>query len=303
MVVMEKRPELNLRSGYKMELRVERTGISFQDLAGDMVRIQVTVHNPGEHRSRTTVMRLESAPLGAFLRWRPLTHLIVPPLEPGESRDVTAKVPRPRPAPLGTFNNLPPKKLLTAINSPDTPSPSGRLSAMADLFRQIGRSTGGDKAGGTSMAPDLWDLVGRGQTHWAGNINVFIGRQRVERHFSKALRVYPGRTNLAMFLVGHPARSDAFCFELRGLAPDWEAALYDMGNQASLLVGPSDAPIKDAEWVESIGGMMVVLATHPPANCTSGSLEVHITRRSSGETAVVEFDLNPAAAGPGCYFL
>ncbi len=251
-------------------------------------------------------MRLESAPLGAFLRWRPLAHIIVPPLEPGESREVSAEVRRPRPASIGSFDNLPPKSLLTAIDAPDTPPPSGGLLTMADFFRgrQSARSLSTDRgsSGKSSLAPDLWDLLGRGQPHWAGNINVFIGRQRVERHVAKALRVYPGRRNLAMFLVGQGTR-DAFSFELKGLAPDWQTLLYDMQNQASLLVGPSDAPIKEAEWVESTGPLMVVLAVQPPANCTSGTLEVHIARRSSGETAVVEFDLDPAAEGPGCYFL
>src|SRR6266851_6519720 len=113
LTVIEKSPEL-VRSEYEAELLVERTDISFHDLAGDKVRIQVTVHNAGAHRSPPTPMRLESAPLGAFVPWQPLTRLLVPPLEPGESRELTTEVRRPRPAPLGDFNRLPPKRLLTA---------------------------------------------------------------------------------------------------------------------------------------------------------------------------------------------
>src|SRR5437899_5205179 len=126
MIVMEKGPELNVRSGNETELRVERTDISFHDSAGGTVRIQVAVHNAGARRSPPTPMRLESAPLGAFVPWRLLTRLLVPPLEPGESRELDAEVARPHPAPLGDFNRVPPKRLLTAVSSPDQPSrPSG----------------------------------------------------------------------------------------------------------------------------------------------------------------------------------
>ena len=117
MLVMEKRPALDAPCGCAAELRVERTDIVFHDLAGDRLRIQVTVHNAGEQRSRPTPMRLESAPLGAFVAWAPLARLIVPALEPGESRELSTEVPRPRPIPLGNFDRVPPRRLLTALNS------------------------------------------------------------------------------------------------------------------------------------------------------------------------------------------
>src|SRR5678809_1203720 len=117
MIVMDERPELKVRSTNKSELQVDRTDISFYDLDQDKVRVQVTVHNTGEHRSSPTPMRLESAPLGAFVAWQPLGRLMVPALEPGESRKVAMDVARPRPTPLGDFNRVPPKRLVTAINS------------------------------------------------------------------------------------------------------------------------------------------------------------------------------------------
>jgi len=307
MIVMEERPELNVRSGYEADLRVERTDISFHDLAGDRVRIQVTVHNASAHGSSPTPMRLESAPLGVFVPWRPLSRLLVPALEPWESRELSVEVARPRPAPLGDFNRVPPKRLLAAVNPADRPSPppDPTVAMMLSLlgWRQPGRSAGRDLAGNTALAPDLWDLVGRAQTHWAGNINVFVGQHRVERHLARALRVYPGRANLAMFVVGSPGRPDGYAFELVGLSPDWKTALFNMANPRSLLVEPSDAPIPETRWVESAGGLMVMLVTRPPADCQAGNLEVHVTRRSCGRTAIVEFDLNPAAQGAGCYSL
>jgi hypothetical protein len=290
------------------ELLVERTGISFHDLAGDRVRISVVVHNAGEQRSAPTPMRLESAPLGAFVPWRPLAQLVVPALQPGESRELSAEVKRPRPTPLGNFNRIPPKKLITAVNSPDQPSSQPGVGIMGLLnFLRRGQQPGGlsgkDLSGGSSLAPDLWDLLSRGQPHWAGNINVFVGARAVERHLARALRVYPGRTNLAMFLVGGPGRHEGYAFELVGLDSDWKAALHDVRNNRSLTIAPQDVPIQESEWVESDGGLVVMLATYPPAGCETGNLEVHVTRRSTGKTAIVEFGLDPRAQGTGCYFV
>src|SRR5262249_52981078 len=144
------------------------------------------VHNDGPDRSMPTSMRVESAPLGAFVPWQPLTTLSVPPILPGESRQVSTVVARPRPTPLGDVNRIPPKKLRTAVNSPDQPAPqpaAGLISMLRLLRRgQSARSVPGRAdADTTSLAPDLWDLLGRGQPYWAGNINVFIGSHPVER--------------------------------------------------------------------------------------------------------------------------
>jgi hypothetical protein len=305
MVVIERRPEFSVRSESEAELRLDRTGISFYDLPRDKVRIEVRVHNDGAHRSPPTLVRIESAPLGAFVPWKPLTQVLVPALEPGESRELSTEVPRSHHAPLGDFNRVPPKRLLTAVNSPDQPSPTNTgFGAWLDLLRraQAGRPSSGGLAGMVSLAPDLWDLLGRGQPHWAGNLNVFVGRQPVERHLARALRVYPGRTNLAMFIVGSPGRRDAFAFELVGLNPDWKAALYDVTNGRNL-VDTSGAPIEHEQWVESNGGLMIILATQPPADCPAGNLEVHVTRRGVRKAAIVEFNLDPKAQGTGCYFV
>jgi hypothetical protein len=308
MIAIDERQELDVHYGYEAELVVERTGISFQDVDADRVRIQVTVQNEGPDRSRPTVMRLESAPLGAFVPWQPLAVLPVPSLQPGESRELSIDVARPHPVPLGDFNRIPPKNLLTAVNSPDQPSPqpgpgAGALAILSLLRRGQTTRPGSAAARSASLAPDLMELVGRGQPHWAGNINVFIGTRPVERHLAKALRVHAGRANLAMFMVGGPGRPDAYAFELAGLASDWKAMLYDVTNNRTLLTDPSNAPIQETQWVESARGLMVMLATNPPAGCKVGNLEVHVTRRSSQSTAIVEFNLDPAAQGTGCYFV
>jgi len=306
MVVMERRPELEVSSWSKAELRVERREIRFQDLDQDTVRIELTVYNDGGHRSPPTLIRIESAPFGAFVPWKPLARLVVPAIGPGESREVSFEASRPHPVPLGDFNGVPPRRLLTALSSADQPAPANPgLAAWLELLRR-GRarsSPNAQVAGNAFLAPDIWDWLGRGQTHWAGNINVFVGQEPVERHMAKALRIYAGRTNMAMFVVGSPRHRDAFAFELVGLAPDWKACLFDVTNAQTLVVGHSDEPISEGRWVEANGPMMIMLATQPPADCSAGNLQVQVLQRSTQKEAIVEFDLDPKAQGPGCYML
>lgn len=303
MLVMERKPSISVASRRAAELRVERTDIVFCDSTGNRVRFQVTVHNVGGLRSEPTTMTIESAPFGAFVKWRPLSRLPVPALEPGASLELSVEVPRPRPAPLGDFRRVPPRKLLTALSAPDqSPGPIGLQAFIERLWKmQAAPSPGRRATAGISLAPDIWDLLGQSQPHWVGNINVFIGRQPVERHLAKALRVHSGLTNLAMFVVGNPGEREAFAFELQGLDAAWNAALYDMTNGRSLTVRDATAYIEESQWLNTDGGLLVMLATQPPSGCSAGKLDVHVTRRSDQKTAIVEFDLNPAAQGPGCY--
>ena len=304
MVVMEKGPALDFCSTSEAELVVEPKDISFRDVAGGEVLIQVTIRNAGECRSRPTFVRLESAPLGAFVSWRPLARLPVPALEPGEARVLSARAVRPRPVPLGDFDGVPPTELLAAVNSPDEPSPqpNARLTAMRNLALGATTPARTSTARGTLLAPDLMDLLGRGAQHWAGNINVFIGHKAVERHVAKALRIYAGRANLAVFMVGGRGNPDAYAFELAGARPEWNSALHDMTRRMSLVPSQSGDLILETQWVTAASGhMAVLLKTSPPADCGQGTVEVRVTQRSSGKTAVVEFDLDPEAQGPGCY--
>jgi hypothetical protein len=104
-----------------------------------------------------------------------------------------------------------------------------------------------------------------------------------------------------MFVVGTPGQHDAFAFSLVGSAPGWVTALHDMTGQKTLTLDPSNTPIAERQWVESRGGLLIILAAQPPADCTAGNLEVHVTRQADQKEAIVEFDLDPAAQGPGCY--
>ena len=137
--------------------------------------------------------------------------------------------------------------------------------------------------------------------HWAGNINVLMGDTDVERHMAQALRIYPARTNLAMFFVGDH-RSDQYMFELKGLGAEWDAALYGARNLDSLLTRPEDNPaVQQSQWIKLDKTQIMLLAFRPPDDCPTADLEVHVRRRLTGQRAIVEFSFDPSACGPGCY--
>ena len=308
MTIVENAPGLKIHSQGNAGLVVDPTDITFDDLTKDAVMIRVRIRNEGSHRSNPACVTLESAPFGAFVPWRPLTTLAVPALEPGESRELSVTATRPHPAPLGDFDRVPPMNVLKALSaSPDgpPPKPGAGIAALLNLVRGRGTSrTASSTAPGKSpfLPPDLWEFIGREQPHWAGNINVFVGNRSVERHVAKALRLYSGRANLAMFVVGGMGKRDAYTFDLVGLASDWKAALHDVTGAKTLIVRSSDTPIQEQRWIESPSGMMLVmLAVRPPVICEEGKVEVHVTRRSCRKMAVVEFNLDPTAQGAGCY--
>jgi len=310
MFVMEIMPAADVRSGHSVQsagLIVDPADILLQELAGESMMIRVRVQNNGRRRSKPTVMRLESAPLGAFVPWRPLTELPVPSLKPDEWRELAAEVPRRRASALGSFDHVAPNNILAAANGSAAQLSTQHAPGIAGMLKRFrGRTGARDENPSTTetnylLAPDLWELSGRGQPHWAGNIHVFVGERDVERHLARALRIYPGRPNLAMFLVGEPGKSDAYSFEIAGLTPEWRAALYDVTKAKTLVVRSSDAPIREMEWVEADGSMMVVLAVRPPDDCDEENVEIHVTQRSQQKTAVVEFNLDATAQGTGCY--
>jgi len=145
------------------------------------------------------------------------------------------------------------------------------------------------------------DLLARGNFYWAGNLNVFVGYKAVERHLARALRIYPGRTNLALFCVG--SGRDAYRFQLETNGQHWDAAIYDMSRARSLRIDRGQGRlVRFSEWVEvSRRAAFMVLAMCPPPDAVQAELSVHVTQRSTMKEAVVEFSLDARAAGPGCY--
>ena len=272
-------------------LTVQRTDILFTDVAPGRVAIEITVTNLGHEPTAPTYAVIGAAPLGAFVPWQPLTAVPMPALAPGESVVLHTEAARPRPRPLGPPDRVTPRQLLTAIEPEDEqPGQETRLGRIRRAQLTV-----------PALPADLTDLLTRGGMHWAGNLNVFVGGKAVERHMAQALRIYPGVLNTAMFVVGN-GRPDAYRFHLDTTA-DVETTLYDMTTGGSLRIDLGREPVREGNWIEARGQCVMMLALRPPKDCGECKVAVHVTQRSSGSEAVVEFSLDPKAAGPGCYTL
>src|SRR3954454_4437010 len=193
-------------------LRADRTDISFRNVTPDIVRVDVHVTNDGSLWSPTTEVALQSAPLGDFLTWQPLLTLTVPPLAPRTSVVVSGSAWVPQPAPAA-----PPEQVWSM--------PAHLLQEFAEAAAREAREEEEREARrllrrpAPVVAADPLALVGRNGFHWADNIDILMRGKAAERHMAQALRVYPGKTNAAMFFVGD--RKDGYRFELSGHAEEW----------------------------------------------------------------------------------
>lgn len=274
-------------------LRADRTDISFQNVTPDLVRVDVHVSNDGSLWSPPTQVALRSAPLGAFLAWEPLLTLTVPALPPRSSVVVSGSAWVPRPAPLSEpdVRSMPPHLLREFA---ETAAREAREEAEREAARQARRQL---RQPAPVVAGDPFALVGREGLHWAGNIDILMRGKSAERHLARALRVYPGKTNAAMFFVGD--REDGYKFELSGDVVEWRAELLDVTRSPSLQPKRSRG-IPTGEFREFQYGMFYLLL-RPPQDAERGDVAVHVTRQSDGMEAVVEFSLDRRAAGAGCY--
>lgn len=257
-------------------LQFSRKDLEFRFNADGMVDVALRVTNPGPGVSPPRRGRIEVAAFGAFLPWEPLTVFRVPRLRPRQSTLVELRVRRTPAA--GGLPPEPPREPKSAL-----PLVARAPGTIWDLLKSAMTAFGGLER----CAP--------GAPIFAGNLNVHIGTASVERHLSGALRVYPGRINVAVFEVGR--RGDAYRFEVRSSDPSWEASLHHFYGRA----GELESEIMSGEWYDRNGGLAVILAVKPPDECRRGAIEVHVEQRSSGRIAVVEFDLDQKALGAGCY--
>jgi hypothetical protein len=283
-------------AGPRTETAVIPTGLSFTYVTPSRVRVEAAVRNAGDRPAEATALRLSAAPLGAFVPWRPLATLTVPPLGPGEVTRRGWDATRSPVKPLGPPDRVTPKQLLTALGLEEG-RPRDERPGRPQPRRFLG---GGPRILASRALPAApADLLGRPNPNWAGSLNVSVGGRDVERLHAPGLRVHPGRTNMAYFVVG--SGPDAYRFRLAGDAAGWGAAVYDVTAGANLLPDPSGVGTLPVDsWVEAPSAWLIVLTFRPPEGCDGGSLTVHVGQRSTGREAVVEFGLDPAAAGPGC---
>ncbi len=285
--------KMNTQLAVAEQLYVRHTDISFHNTARNQVVIEVTIHNPLAERSMPTIMNVQAAPLGAFVPWSHLTSIVVPEIEPWGQEQVETRVPAPQSTPLGNLEEVTPQQLLNALDRPQ--------AAPVELFDGLWSNWPLDLSiiDPMNLPEDPMVLLGRANPHWAGNINVFIGRSAVERHRAQALRIYPGRTNLATFLVG--SGMDAYAFQLTGVEPDWNVKLYSMTTTKSVFNPESGPLIPPLKWIDGRKVRLVRLSISPPKGCSKGEVGVHVTQKSTRKTALIEFSLDPDTAGPGCF--
>ncbi len=285
--------KMNTQLAVVEQLYVSPADISFHNTARNQVVIEVTIHNPSAERSIPTIMRVQTAPLGAFVPWRHLTSVEVPEVEPYGQVQVETRATAPQSTLLGNLEEVTPQQLLNALDRPQ--------AAPVELFDGLWSNWPLDLSiiDPMNLPEDPMVLLGRANPHWAGNINVFIGRSAVERHRAQALRIYPGRTNLATFLVG--SGMDAYAFQLTGVEPDWNVKLYSMTTTKSVFNPESGPLIPPLKWIDGRKVRLVRLSISPPQECNKGKVEVHVTQKSTSKCAVIEFGLDPHAAGPGCF--
>ena len=281
---------------------LQRNDIKFWNLDAGRIHIGITLHNPSDQPTEATQMSIATAPFGAFVPWRPLASLLVPALAPGESREVATVAQYIRLPSLGQPSQVTPDALKTAVA---TAEHGGRSRpSLLEFIRarlQLDRSLTPDRRRkSVFLARDPLHALDHGSVYWAGNLNVFIGRQGVERHRAAALRVYRECENRAVFFVGEGY--DAYSFRIAGDVAAWEPELINLSSCSHLAVAREDADlIHEGEWCVTHDQLVVGLTMWPPAGCRDGSLVVDVTQHSTGKTVQVEFDLSPQAQGAGCY--
>src|SRR5262245_46509837 len=125
------------------ELTLTCSDVRFHNLSPGRLSVEVTFQNNGPGATQPTTALIGSAPLGAFVSWRPLTTARVPALPAGGRFTFRKDIGYTPPVALGTPDRVPSGRLLTAISAPDPQGPRA------------------------NVATDLLQLVGQGSVHWA----------------------------------------------------------------------------------------------------------------------------------------
>ena len=292
-------PLLSSRLPVENSFAITAADIDFFNIAQNLVAIEIKVTNASDSASAPDTLELRAAPFGAFVPWRSLARIPLPVLAPRQVQFLRWRAVVPQAQPLGSPDRIGPRDLLIALGLGDEP-PEKPSTPEPDQARQRDAQAPPQPPG--TMPAGLMDLLLQETPHWAGNINVLVGNTDVERHRARALRVYPGRLNMAWFVVGASGTPDAYAFQLQGLAALWDAKLFDMTSRKTLTISANEnGAIVPDEWIQTHESRTILLALRVPAKCEAASVAVHVTQQSTQRKAVVEFSLDPNAAGRGCY--
>ena len=272
-------------------LDVQREDIRFGNLGPGLIWLEVEVHNRGTRASQVAPMEVRVAPFGAFVASKPLEVLAVPSIPPGSSTVVRTVFQERADGELsrldaaGRHRALGQSQLGEQRQVPPKPVASSRTArlrgAVARMLRSVKPRPGGS---GVEYVCEVLENTAR----WAGNFNVHIGSAETERHISCAIRLVPGKRNVAMFVVGE--RLESFVFDLQGEAGGWEAGLFTTSERLPL--GTPQLLDREAR---------IFLSVTPPSGTTKGLLAVGVTRHATGQRALVEFGFGVDAIPARCF--
>jgi hypothetical protein len=268
----------NKEVSFTKGMTVERGDIMFGDVSPGKVLITVTVRNQGRVTSPPSPMFVQAAPLGAFVPWRPLAELRVPPIEPGRQRTVSFVAERSRHEPLGDPGVVEPARFLRAA----TRGSMMRRYRNASRVRLHGR-----------LPVDLLELLQLGSIFWAGNINVFLGGREVERHFARQLCLNPSQPSLADFILG--AGPDSYRFHVERKPQELEVALFDVTSQRRLGIDLSRSERVPEESWWHVPGTRVLFLTVDSTEESEVAVEIHVDQKSTGKSAVIELGFEASA--------
>ncbi len=186
----------------------------------------------------------------------------------------------------------------------------GSFRAINRAWRSLGSRWGQLLSGADLSAMDPSRAAGRGNRHWAGNINVHLGGRAVERHQANGLRIYPGLENWALFNLGSRKGEEYICtFEGEGVA--WDPMVFHLENADDEYVAAREVHRGRECLGQGIGSggsfvtprtsaWMAVMVS-PPAGRRWGGLGIEIYELSSERSTKVEFELDSTASGSGLY--
>lgn len=159
-------------------------------------------------------------------------------------------------------------------------------------------------------ALDSSRAAGRGNKHWAGNINVYLGGRAVERHQAQGLKICPGIENWALFNLGS-RKGEEYLLNFTGTGVEWDARVFHLPNARGECSAAREIQGGREQLGEGIGsgGLFVTpmgsawmtAMVNPPEGVTEGKLNIDIQELSSGRSTTVEFQMMAIASGRGLF--
>lgn len=260
-------------------LRIGREDIAWRTVAPGTVEVGFRIHNDGDRESAPTVAEVRSAPFGAHLDWTPLCEVDVPSIPAGGSLALSA---------LARLENR-----VGWLPEPTADTEIQRARELALRAWRILPRLVQDSATGLLTN-------GRRPRHWIGNIDVHVAGAYAEKHCAKGVLAHAGFLNEAWLRIGssmHVSRAETYEVHATITRPDAASGSASAALDWGWHLTPSgrlreeDTASECNPTLEIQGQTWCTLTFTPPEHEVDGRFELHVKRKSTGKTAVVEFDL------------